>query len=118
MKMFKNFKFTRLIPSLIIMLAYPTVKTIISEQKVLVFSDTALLMSLCMIIVGVIHNLYLKGNFDNTSFVINRFVNREKSQSYESYMNDLKERRKDSFNYPLFAGIIGILISVLVSLFV
>ncbi len=118
MKAFRNFRLPKLIPSLVILLAYPTAKAFISEHKALVFSDTVLLLSLFMIIFGVIHNLYLKGSFDNTSFVINRFVNREKSQSYEAYMKDLTERRKDSFNYPLLTGIIGILISVLASLFV
>ena len=118
MKMFRNFKASGLIPSMVILLAYPTVKALISEHKALVFSDTLLIMSLFLVIVGVIHNLYLKGNFDNTSFVIDRFLHKETSRSYETYMKDVKERRKDSFNYPLLTGIIGILLSVLVSFFV
>ena len=118
MKTFRNFKAARLIPSMVILLAYPTVKSVISEHKALVFSDTLFIMSMFFVIVGVIHNLYLKGNFDNTSFVIDRFMHRETSKSYETYMKDVKERRKDSFNYPLLAGFIGIILSVLVSLFV
>ena len=118
MKIFKNFKMKRFIPSLVILLAYPAVKTVISEHKALVFSDTVFVVSLFLVIFGVIHNLYIKGSFDNTTFVIDRFMHRQTSKTYEAYMKDIKERRKDSFNYPLFTGFIGILLSILVSLFV
>ncbi len=118
MKSFKNFNIKNFIPSMVFLLVYPFGKAVISEHKALVFSDSLFIISLIFIIFGVIHNLYLKGNFDNTMFVLRRFINSGVNETYEQFSKENSKRKKDSFNYPLFTGILGFILSGLFALLV
>ena len=117
MKRFRNFKLSGFLPVMIIALAYPIMKTSLSEKKALVFSDTVLLIALFLIIIGVLYHLYLKGDFDAIRYRTEASMSRRYDLPYERYKEEVEEKRKDSFNYPLLCAFVMILLSFIVSLF-
>lgn len=117
-KLFQGFKISNFIASLIIGFIYPIAKTAISENKLLVFSDTCFIISLFFIGFGVINSLYLHGDFDITSFIAKRSFTKDKKESYDEYKENINEKRKDSFNYPLFTGLLILIVSIISSRFI
>ena len=96
-------------------LTYPLLKALTTEgNKPLIFLDAMTITSLAMIIVGIVYNLYLKGDFDSSKFILQRNLFR-KNTSYETYSANQEEKRKDSFNYPLFLGLFYLVIAYLAS---
>lgn len=115
---FKNFKFSSFIANFSFAISYPIIKTIVTDgNKMVIFSDTILIMALVFIIVGVIYSFVLHGDLDITSFVAKRTLSRNSNLSYEKFTEDNKNKRKGSFNYPIFVGIVCIIISYIVSIF-
>ena len=115
---FSSFKFSSLIANLIIGLAYPIIKSCIAERnKLIVFSDTCLIIAGGFIIFGVFTSLYLHGDFDVTTYIAGRTFKKNRNQTYEKYKKDKDYERKGSFNYPLLTGIILLLTSFITSLF-
>ncbi len=112
---FKNIKIKNLLLSLFITAAYPFVKSYISEyNKLLIFIDTLTIVSFIMIIIGVVYSLYLKGDFDITSYILNRSATKS-TKSLSAFMSDSKVKREDSFNYPLFVGLFYLTVSVVIA---
>ena len=113
----KNIRLTNVIIVSMFILTYPLLKSLTSEgNKALIFLDAMTITSLGMVIFGVIYNLYLKGDLDASKFIIQRNLLKKKV-SYETYSANEEEKRKDSFNYPLFMGIVYLCIAYLVSKF-
>ncbi len=113
----KNIRLTNVIIVSMFILTYPLLKSLTSEgNKALIFLDAMTITSLGMVIFGVIYNLYLKGDFDASKFVIQRNLFR-KNTTYETYSANEQEKRKDSFNYPLFLGIVYLCIAYLAAKF-
>lgn len=107
---FKNIKIRQLITSLLVSLMYPVARAVTSKNPLVAFSDSALIIGLIGIILGVFTNGVLRGDYDITSFIANkRKFNNE--ISFAEYEVRQKEKRKDSFNYPLFIGILFLLLS-------
>ena len=113
---FKNLKMKNLLIDLFIVLLYPIVKAIASEKHLLVFSDTCVIFGLALLIFGVINSFFLHGDMDITGFIANRAF--KKDVSFDTYMQEQEEKRKDSFNYPLFISFILLILSCLTALFV
>lgn len=112
---FKNFKFISFIEVLIVSLIYPLAKVFLStSQKLIIFSDVTFITSLILIILGIIYCLYLKGDYDFSLLLLNRVT--KKDQNDKAFLQNEKEKREKSFNYPLFIGIIELIISVIVGL--
>ena len=112
-KLFSGFKVKDFIINLLICLAYPICKTIISENKLLVFSDTSFIMSLVFMIGGVVNHLIRSGDFDITTFIAARSFSKNKDLTFDKYKKDKESERKDSFNYLFFVGIIVFVISMI-----
>ena len=113
----KNIRLTNVIIVSMFILTYPLLKSLTSEgNKALIFLDAMTITSLGMVIFGVIYNLYLKGDLDASKFIIQRNLFK-KNVSYETYAANEEEKRKDSFNYPLFLGIVYLCIAYLASKF-
>ena len=113
---FKNIRIKYLLPSLIIAFAYPIAKAIRSEKTMLVFSDACTLLGLAFIVVGIVNSLFLHGDFDISGYVANRAMKNKKD--FDVYMEEQEEKRKESFNYPLFSGILLLIAAYLSSLLV
>ena len=115
-KRFKNITVDILIPYLIITLAYPLYKVISSEKmKLQVLSDVLFIFGLILCLLGVVFTLYLKGDFDITSFVFRKGTDRNMNKTFSAFAEDSKEKRENSFNYPLFLGTLYILVSVFIA---
>ncbi len=114
---FKNLKIKTLLTNLLICLAYPLVKAYVSTDKLLIFSDTCVIIGFLCLLFGAINSLILRGDYDITSYIMQRTINKS-NQNFDNYKKDKEEKRKDSFNYPLLCGIILIIISYLSALFV
>lgn len=113
----KAFKLSSFIPNLIVALCYPIIKTCISKNKFLVFSDSCFIVGALFCLFGVFNLLYLSGDFDITTYIASKFIAKDK-RSFEVYESDASEKRKDSFNYPLLVGIILVIISFITTLFI
>ncbi len=114
-KRFKNIKVDILIPYLIITLAYPLYKALSSENlKLHVLSDVLFIFGLILCLIGVGYNFYLKGDFDITSFVFRKGTDKNMNKTFAAFSEDSKEKRENSFNYPLFLGILYILVSAFI----
>ena len=114
-KRFKNIKVNVLIPYLVITLAYPLYKALSSENlKLHVLSDVLFIFGLILCLIGVGYNFYLKGDFDITSFVFRKGTDKNMNKTFAAFSEDSKEKRENSFNYPLFLGILYILVSAFI----
>ena len=114
---FRNLNAKSLLINLLIALAYPIIKFFSSSNRLLAFSDACVIIGLFLVIVGMANWLFLKGDFDITAYIAERSLKKE-NRDFDVYMEDQKEKRKDSFNYPLLCAVILLLISYLTSLFV
>ena len=126
---FKNFKFTTFLTNMIVLLLFPIFKLVSSEKPLLAFSDSCMIIAIIMALIGIVFNLYLSGDFDITGYIAGKAFNRNKkdfeafkhdqeNRDFDIYMQDQKEKRKDSFNYPLLCSILMFLISLISALFV
>ena len=127
--MFKKLKKIRplpLIAHLIVTLAYPAVRAFTApENRLLGFANALTIIGLILVVVGVIYSMNLHGDFDITRYYLQRgmrstfrFYTPKREELLDSkegpaeFLNDLKEKRANAFNYPLFLGILYVLASV------
>lgn len=119
-KIFGSFKCIKLRTILItvpVTLAYPIIKAIISKtNRLMVFSDTLLITSLVLLLLGVLFTFSRFGDFDITRYVFRRGVDKN-TKSYDEYKKDREYQRSETFNYPLFFGLIYLLTAGIIALF-
>ena len=116
LKRFKNLKAKTLLIHLVVTLGYPAVKTIITEEnRLLVFCDVLTIIGGLLLVAGTVYSLALHGDFDLAGFAMKRGVRSEQKQTYDTYKKNQKQKREDSFNYPLFLGIIYIAVSAFIA---
>ncbi len=109
-KRFRNLKWSSLVVHMLITLAYPVAKALLSSRnRLLVFTDALTILALVLLAGGVVVSLFLHGDFDITGFALRRGIRREKD--YSAYLADKKEKREAAFNYPLFLGLVYLLLS-------
>lgn len=111
---FRNLKIKNLIGNLLIVLAYPILKGVITK-KMIMFCDSCTIIGLALLLVGAVNILVLHGDFDIIGYIARR--NDPNRKNYDAYSKDQHEKRKDSFNYPLLEAIILFIISYLFSFF-
>ena len=115
-KRFKNLKAKPLLTHLIITLAYPLAKAITSEsKKLLVFCDVLTIVAGLLLIAGVVYGLAIHGDFDIAGYTFRRGLRNQPKQTYDTYRKNLKEKREDAFNYPLFLGVAYLIIAIFIS---
>ena len=112
---FKSIKPLTIAVALPISLAYPIIKSVVtSSNKLVVFSDSLFITSLILIALGVISVFIRFGDFDITGYVFRRGVKKD-VKSFREYKKDKEDERKETFNYPLFFGLVFLLVSGLVA---
>lgn len=114
----KKIKLKPLLITLIIALFYPVAKALSSENKLLVFSDSCLIIALFLFVAGIFNYLVLKGDFDNIRFIGRRMDPNQNTKSYADFKNEVREERKDSFNYPLIVSLLMFFLSFITSRFI
>ncbi len=108
-------KLIRLVITYFIAMLYPLYKWISSKSLVKV-SDACIIMGMIVTAFGLINGLGRLGAFDASIFLIKKnFQNYNKT--YDVYLEDIKEKKKGSFNYPLYLGILLIITAVVTFLF-
>ena len=115
LKSLKNINISTLIIHIIITLAYPVIKVSISSaNKLLIFTDTLTIISFLLIILGIFYSMSLKGDFDRTKYLLNKtFMKNNKEPS--AFLEDEQQKREASFNYPLFLGIIYLIVAIIIT---
>ena len=115
-KRFKNLKAKTLLVHLIVTLAYPVAKAVTSEDHgLLVFCDVLTIVAGVLLIAGVGYGLAIHGDFDIAGYTCRRGLRNQPKQTYDTYRKNLKEKREDAFNYPLFLGLVYIALSAFIA---
>lgn len=127
-KKMKNIKPSMLITHLIITLAYPAVKALASPVKrLLIFTDAMTIVALILVILGIIYSLILHGDFDISSYYLQhgarsaryaftrRGAEEQQKKSIDEFILEAREKRENSFNYPLFLGIVYLIASLVIA---
>ncbi|MBR4910699.1 MAG: DUF3899 domain-containing protein [Clostridia bacterium] len=97
-------------------LAYPVIKALTAEKnKLTVFSDTLLIISLILILAGVVATFARFGDFDITRYVFVRSIDKN-TKKFGEYKKDRDEQRSETFNYSLFFGLIYLAVSIIIAL--
>ena len=96
---------------------YPVLAGLLAEKKLLKFIDALTITGLVLLIVGVVLSLLRHGDFDIIEYVTRRSVQKGDIKPFQAFREDKEEKRKDSFNYPLFLGIIYLCIAYAASRF-
>ena len=105
-----------LITHVIITLGYPTVRAITAERdRLLLFTDATTIIAMVLLIGGIIYALALRGDFDISSFVMRRGMKRNDTINYAKYKEDQTKKREAAFNYPLYLGILYLIIAAIIA---
>ena len=108
---FKNIKWRTLLIFVPLSLAYPVAKALISSaNRWMIFSDALLIISLILLATGVLFTFTRFGDYDITRFVFSRGTNKN-TKSFRDFKKDREDQRSETFNYPLFFGLIYFLLS-------
>lgn len=114
-KRFKNIRPSTLLLHLIVTLAYPSVKAFLAPvNKLQVFIDVMTIIGLMLLFIGVFYSLFISGDYDISGFFLRRGM-KHGEKNFEAYEADMKEKREAAFNYPLFLGLLYLLISAVVA---
>ena len=123
----KRIKPGPLITHLIITLAYPAVRAFTAEGNgLVVFTNAMTIIGMILLVVGIIYAMNLHGDFDISRYYLQRGLRsfrmfappqseeKKQKQNPADFLKECKEKRADAFNYPLFLGIVYVLISVVI----
>lgn len=115
-KKLKKIKPRLLLIHQLITLGYPAVRAYVSPvNRLQIFTDAMTFIALMLLIGGVVYALALHGDFDISSFVFKRGTRREDKQSFQAFKEDLEQKRQEAFNYPLFLGIVYLIVAALIA---
>ena len=116
-KRFKNIKLKYLLPHIIVTLAYPAVRASRAESNgLLLFTDALTIIGAVLIILGIFYSFILHGDFDRVSYTFQRGLIRNGIvRPFEDVQRDKQKDREDSFNYPLWLGILYIIVSAILA---
>lgn len=104
---FKSIKWRTLLIVIPLTLAYPVAKALISAKnnRLTILSDTLLIISLVLLALGVLFTFARFGDFDITKYIFRRGADKN-AKTFEEYRKDQEQERRETFNYPLFFGLI------------
>ncbi len=117
-KRFKNLKGKTLLIHLILTAAYPAAKAYVTEgNRLLVFCDVLTIVGMILLVAGVVYGLAIRGDFDLAGFTFRRGLRSQNAApvTYDTYKKNLKEKREDAFNYPLFLGLVYLAVSAFIA---
>ena len=114
-KRFKNIKPSTLLIHLIVTLAYPAAKAALAPVNQLqVFIDVMTIIALMLLFIGVFYSLFIRGDYDISGFFLRRGM-KQGEKNFDAYESDMKEKREAVFNYPLFLGLLYLIVAALVA---
>ena len=112
---FKSIKWRTLLIVIPLTLAYPVAKALISAKnnRLTILSDTLLIISLVLLALGVLFTFARFGDFDITKYIFRRGADKN-AKTFEEYRKDQEQERRETFNYPLFFGLIYLAASLFI----
>lgn len=124
----KRIKPGPLITHLIVTLAYPAVRvSTATDNRLMVFMNILTIIGLFLLIIGIIYSMNLHGDFDLSRYYLQRGLRsfrlfapppseemKQQKQNPAEFLDDCRKKREGAFNYPLFLGILYVLVSVVV----
>ena len=115
----KNLKWQNLLLTVAISAAYPAVRafTLPEGRRLFFFCDAITVIGLILVILGVIYLAIQKGDFDITTYIGKRFIERDRTKPFSEYRKDREEEHAETFNYPLFTAILFLLTAAVIALF-
>ena len=127
-KKFKNIRPALLISHLVITLGYPAAKAFASPRnRLLIFTDAMTIVALILVILGILYAMVLHGDFDISSYYLQhgarsaryaftrRGAEEQEKKSIDEFILEAREKRENSFNYPLFLGIVYLIASLVIA---
>ena len=115
-KRFKNIKASALIGHLVVTLAYPVVRFARAEgNRLLMFTNALTIIGLILIVMGIFYSFVLHGDLDHVRYTFTRGLSRGIVKDYDAYEQDVKKDREDAFNYPLWLGILYVIVSAVLA---
>ena len=126
-KKLKNIKPRMLLTHVVISMGYPAVRALLAqENRLMLFTDALTIVGLILLVVGIIYAMILHGDFDISTYLLQRGLRSFKfgprrgeaadpNQSPQEFLQEAREKRADAFNYPLFLGILYVLVSVVIA---
>lgn len=127
---FKNIKLPIFISHLVVSLGYPTAKALSApSNRLLLFTNALTIIALLLVIGGIVYSMVLHGDFDISSYYLQRGVKSvarrisyrrgedlpEGQKSIDAFLSDAREEREEAFNYPLFLGLVYLLVSAVIA---
>ena len=116
-----------MITHLIVTLAYPVVRALKADGGGLpMFADAMTVIGLILLVVGIIYSMNLHGDFDISRYYLRRGLRSfrfyaprqeetpERDAGPAEYLCEMREKRAEAFNYPLFLGIVYVLVSAVI----
>ena len=117
-KIFSKINPRILIVHLIITLGYPAARAFSAEKnRLMLFTDSVTIIALVLLIGGIIYALLLRGDFDISGFLMHRGMHVNTEETYKMFKESQKQKREDAFNYPLFLGILYLIVSAVIAWF-
>lgn len=108
---FKNFKISHFLPNFIVSMFYPLLRLVTGGEKgPIACLDAMTVLGLMGVLIGIINNLYLHGDFDITRYFMLQKLNKSKVP-FDKFIADERAKEKGSFNYPLLIGLLFLVIS-------
>ena len=115
-KRFKNIKLTALIGHLVVTLAYPAVRSARAEgNRLLLFTNALTIISLLLIVVGIFYSFILHGDLDRARYTFSRGLTNGIVKPFDVYEKEVKKDREDAINYPLWLGILYLIVSAVLA---
>ena len=97
----------------LISMLYPLLRFFMKGMNMVAFSDSCLIMAALFLLWGIVYSLVLHGDFDITAYIAKRSILKQRNESFTEYLQEQKEKREDKFNYPLYNGLILLLIALI-----
>ena len=127
-KRLKNIRPALLISHIVITLSYPAVRAFNAPRnRLLVFTDAMTIVALILVILGILYAMVLHGDFDISSYYLQhgarsaryaftrRGAEEQEKKSIDEFILEAREKRENSFNYPLFLGIVYLIASLVIA---
>ena len=127
-KRLKNIRPALLISHIVITLSYPAVRAFNAPRnRLLIFTDAMTIVALILVILGILYAMVLHGDFDISSYYLQhgarsvryaftrRGAEEQEKKSIDEFILEAREKRENSFNYPLFLGIVYLIASLVIA---
>ena len=104
-----------LLAHVLVTLAYPAARALTEPQnRLLLFTDAMTIIAIVLLVCGIVYALILRGDLDISEYIFSRGLARG-GKSFEAWKADKKEEREEAFNYPLFLGIVYLIVSAVIA---